>query len=261
MKSGSHVFIDNDMPDRCTDYVHQINQQKKLAQLGEMVAMIAHQWRQPLNAISATAINLTLKAQMEEFYPEEIEEGAIFIQNQCQKMSQTIETFLEFVKPSKEPSSFLLRHSIDEVLKIMERQLYTHNISINIIEERAGMQIFGYEDQFEQVLLNLLSNARDAFDETDQDEKNLILSLTMGNEGESLLRIEDNAGGIPEAIREKIFNPFFTNKEGGKGTGLGLYMSLEIIRKSFDSTLRYIPIKGGSRFEIVFNPTITNSEL
>lgn len=261
MKSCSHVFNEIDSSERSIDYLQQINQQQKLAQLGEMVAMIAHQWRQPLNAISATAINLTLKAQMEDLYPEEIEKGAFFIQNQCQKMSQTIETFMEFVKPSKEASYFLLRHSIDEALKLIERQLYTHNISIKIIEEQEGIKIFGYEDQFEQVILNLLSNARDAFDEVDCDEKNLILSIATGNEGECLLRIEDNAGGVAEAAREKIFNPFFTNKEDGKGTGLGLYMSLEIIRKSFDSTLRHTPIQGGSRFEIVFNPTITNREL
>lgn len=261
MKSCSPVFIDNDSPERSIDYTHQINQQKKLAQLGEMVAMIAHQWRQPLNAISATAINLTLKVQMEEFYPEEIEKGAFFIQNQCQKMSQTIETFMEFVKPSKEASYFSIRHSIDEVLKLIERQLYTYNISIKIIEEREGIKIFGYEDQFEQVLLNLISNARDAFDEVDCDEKNLIISVDIGSDGECLLRIEDNAGGVVEAIREKIFNPFFSNKESGKGTGLGLYMSLEIIRKSFDSSLRYTPIEGGSRFEIIFNPTVTSFEL
>jgi C4-dicarboxylate-specific signal transduction histidine kinase len=258
MKSYSHVFNEIDSSERSIDYAHQINQQKKLAQLGEMVAMIAHQWRQPLNAISATAINLSLKVQMEEFYPEEIEKGAFFIQNQCQKMSQTIETFMEFVKPSKEASYFFLRHSIDEALKLIDRQLYTHNISIKIIEEQEGIKIFGYEDQFEQVLLNLLSNARDAFDEVDHDEKNLILSISLGDEGECVLSIEDNGGGVPEAVRDKIFNPFFTNKEDGKGTGLGLYMSMEIIKKSFDSTLRHTPIKGGSRFEIVFNPTITS---
>jgi signal transduction histidine kinase len=261
MKSYSQVFTDHDLPERMIDYSQQNNQQKKLAQLGEMVAMIAHQWRQPLNAISATAINLTLKVQMEEFYPEEIEKGALFIQNQCQKMSQTIETFLEFVTPSKEASYFLLRHSIDEVLNLIDRQFYTHNISIQILEEIDWIKIFGYEDQFEQVLLNILSNARDAFNEVDQDEKNLIISIAIGNEGECILTIEDNAGGIPEEMREKIFNPFFTNKEEGKGTGLGLYMCMEIIRKSFDSTLRYTPIKGGSRFEIVLNPAITSLEL
>ncbi|HLD23535.1 MAG TPA: ATP-binding protein [Sulfuricurvum sp.] len=262
MKSYSYVFTDNDFSEQRIiseqNIAQQINQQKKLAQLGEMVAMIAHQWRQPLNAISATAINLSLKVQMEEFYPEEIENGAFFIQNQCQKMSQTIETFMEFVKPSKEASFFLLRHSIDEALKLIDRQFFTHNISLKIHEEIDGIKIFGYKDQLEQVLINLLLNARDAFDNVKHDEKNLILSIASGSEGQCILTIEDNAGGIPESVRDKIFKPFFTNKENGKGTGLGLYMSLEIIRKSFDSTLHHIPIEGGSRFEIVFNPTITD---
>lgn len=251
MNATSHSFND-------VEYMQQSNQQNKLIQLGEMVAMIAHQWRQPLNAISATAINMTLKIQMEELRPEEIEKGAVLIQNQCQKMSQTIETFMEFVRPSKVPQPFMLRHSIDVVLLIMGRQLYTHNIMFHVDERIKGVEVFGYEDQFEQVLLNLFSNARDAFDESAQNEKIMKLSIGKNDEGKYFFAIEDNAGGIPIAIREKIFTPFFTNKEDGKGTGLGLYMSLEIISKSFESTLRYLPIKGGSRFEVLFNPSIIN---
>lgn len=251
MNATSHSFND-------VEYMQQNNQQNKLIQLGEMVAMIAHQWRQPLNTISATAINMTLKVQMEELRPEEIEKGAVLIQNQCQKMSQTIETFMEFVRPSKVPQPFMLRHSIDVVLLIMGRQLYTHNIMFHVDERIKGVEVFGYEDQFEQVLLNLFSNARDAFDESTQNEKIMKLSIGKNDEGKYFFAIEDNAGGIPIAIREKIFTPFFTNKEDGKGTGLGLYMSLEIISKSFESTLRYLPIKGGSRFEVLFNPSIIN---
>jgi C4-dicarboxylate-specific signal transduction histidine kinase len=238
------------------EHERRISHQNKLAQMGEMVAMIAHQWRQPLNALSATAINLTLKAQMEELHPEDTLRGARFIQNQCQKMSQTIETFMEFVKPSREPRPFELRHSIDAVLVLIERQLYNHNVSVQVEERRTGVVIEGYEDQFEQVLLNLLANARDAFDESDRPDKQLTLIIDSDSRGLALLALEDNAGGIPEPLREKIFNPFFTSKEEGKGTGLGLYMSLEIIRKSFHSDLRYLPREGGSRFEIVFDPSV-----
>ncbi|HEX5330938.1 HAMP domain-containing sensor histidine kinase [Sulfuricurvum sp.] len=238
------------------DYQRQMNYQNKLMQMGEMVAMIAHQWRQPLNALSATAINMILKAQMEELQSEDVVKGAFFIQNQCQKMSQTIDTFMEFVKPSKEVQGFSLRHSVDQSLLLIERQLYNHNITIKIHEEIKGVEIFGYEDQFEQVLLNLFSNARDAFDESQQEEKTLIITIMMDEEARLILSVEDNAGGIPESIRDKIFNIFFTHKDKGKGTGLGLYMSLEIIRKSFNSQLHYIPISGGSRFEVIFNPEI-----
>jgi signal transduction histidine kinase len=238
------------------DYQRQMNYQNKLIQMGEMVAMIAHQWRQPLNALSATAINMILKAQMEELQSESVLKGAFFIQNQCQKMSQTIDTFMEFVKPSKEVQGFSLRHSIDQTLLLIERQLHHHNISIEIHEEIEGVEVFGYEDQFEQVLLNLFSNARDAFDESHKEMKTLIITIMIDEEGRTILCVEDNAGGIPESIRDKIFNIFFTHKDKGKGTGLGLYMSLEIIRKSFNSQLHYIPINDGSRFEVIFNPEI-----
>lgn len=240
------------------DYQRQMTYQNKLIQMGEMVAMIAHQWRQPLNALSATAINMILKAQMEELQSEDVVKGAFFIQNQCQKMSQTIDTFMEFIKPSKEVQCFSLRHSIDQSLLLIERQLYNHNIAIHVDEKIYGIEIFGYEDQFEQVLLNLFSNARDAFDESTQKHKMILLTLMIDTEGRSILSVEDNAGGVPESIRDKIFNIFFTHKDEGKGTGLGLYMSLEIIRKSFNSQLHYIPIEGGTRFEIIFNADITS---
>jgi signal transduction histidine kinase len=241
------------------DHQCQMNHQNKMIQMGEMVGMIAHQWRQPLNALSATAINIILKAQMEELQSDYVLKGAFFIQNQCQKMSQTIDTFMEFIKPSKGVEVFSLRHSIDQSLLLIERQLHHHNIAIEIHEEVEGIEIIGYEDQFEQVLLNLFSNSRDAFDESRQEDKRLIITIMIDEEGRSILSVEDNAGGIPESIRDKIFNIFFTKKEKGKGTGLGLYMSLEIIRKSFNSQLHYIPISGGSRFEIIFNPAIIGS--
>jgi c-di-GMP phosphodiesterase len=263
--SDSEVLLDRIKADEILlsltlfDYQRQMNYQNKLMQMGEMVAMIAHQWRQPLNALSATAINMILKAQMEELQSENVLKGAFFIQNQCQKMSQTIDTFMEFIKPSKEIQPFSLRHSVDQSLLLIERQLYNHNIAIKIHEEVEGVEIFGYEDQFEQVLLNLISNARDAFDEVQQEDKTLIFTIMMDEEGRFILSVEDNAGGIPESIRDKIFNIFFTHKDHGKGTGLGLYMSLEIIRKSFNSQLHYIPINGGSRFEVIFNPEIISS--
>lgn len=240
---------------------YQSNNQNKLIQMGEMVAMIAHQWRQPLNALSATAINMILKSQMGEIQSVDIEKGAYFIQNQCQKMSQTIDTFMEFVKPSKGAHHFSLRHSIDQSLLLIERQLNNHNIAIHIDEKIYGIEIFGFEDQFEQVLLNLLSNARDAFDESPHEDKNLYITMMIDDRGRAVLRVEDNAGGVPESIRDKIFNIFFTHKDEGKGTGLGLYMSLEIIRKSFSSELHYIPMDGGSRFEIIFNTEITSRKI
>lgn len=232
-------------------------QENKLIQIGEMVAMIAHQWRQPLNALSASAINLILKVQMEEIDSDTVEKEALFIQNQCLKMSHMIETFMEFVKPSKEARTFTLRHALDQSLLLVERQLKHHNIVVRIEEISEGIEIFGYEDQFEQVVLNLISNAKDAFDASTQELKMLIIRLSRENGSCAVFSIEDNAGGIDRSIQDKIFDPYFTSKVDGKGTGLGLYMSQEIVKKSFDSELCYLPTDQGSRFEIRFHPQRT----
>lgn len=231
-------------------------QEHKLIQVGEMVAMIAHQWRQPLNALSASAINLSLKAQLGNIDVTSVEKEALFIQKQCQKLSQTIESFMDFVKPRQEERRFSLRHAVEQSLLLVERQLYNRDISVIIDEEIIGAEIFGYEDQFEQVFLNLISNARDAFEVSDKKEKKLIVSIKQDSFSQIIFSIEDNAGGISEAIRDKIFDPYFTSKQDGKGTGLGLYMSLEIIRKSFNGDLVYIPTEFGSRFEICFNKSV-----
>jgi len=157
----------------------QLLQQSKLAQMGEMIGMIAHQWRQPLNAISATGINLSLMSSKND-----------------------------------------------------------------------NIAIVGYEDLLEQVIINLLSNSRDAFEELEIAQKYINIMISMRNNIPTIT-IEDNAGGIPHAIGDKIFNPYFTTKEQGKGTGIGLYMSKDIMEKSFDGDLIYSAVEGGSRFEIV----------
>jgi len=225
-------------------------QQSRLVQMGEMISMIAHQWRQPLNAISAASINLSLLSSMEMLKDSKLQEDSEFIQNQCQKMSATIETFMDFVKPSTEPKEFKLTHLIDAILSIISAQFKNRNIDIVVIENKKDITINGYENLLEQVVINLLSNARDAFDEVEIENK--YINITLDSlESIPTIYIEDNAGGIPKEIAEKIFNPYFTTKEQGKGTGIGLYMSLDIMMKSFNGDLKYSAVKNGSCFEII----------
>ncbi|MEA3373571.1 MAG: FIST N-terminal domain-containing protein [Campylobacterota bacterium] len=225
-------------------------QQNKLAQMGEMVSMIAHQWRQPLNALSASAISLSLLSSMDKLDTKKVEESSRFIQDQCQKMSHTIDTFMNFVKPDRLSKPFKLAHTVNVIMQIMGTQLVNNNIEVSIGATDENISVVGYEDLLEQVILNILSNARDAFEELDIPGKRIDITIYM--QGNSpVLAIKDNAGGIPELFREKIFNPYFTTKEQDKGTGIGLYMSLDIMRKSFKGDLRYIPIENGSRFDLV----------
>ncbi|MCD4668007.1 MAG: FIST C-terminal domain-containing protein, partial [Sulfurimonas sp.] len=232
-------------------------QKNKLAQMGEMIGMIAHQWRQPLNAISATGINLSLLSNMNmlEKEKEKVQESSEFIQEQCQKMSNTIDTFINFVKPAKESKGFKLSHTVEEIMQIMGTQLANHNIKVNIQTTNENISLVGYEDLLEQVIINILSNSRDAFENKDIVEKYINIKIDM-KENIPIISIEDNAGGIPHAIRDKIFNPYFTTKEQGKGTGIGLYMSMDIMKRSFDGDLIYSATDSGSRFEIVFEEII-----
>ena len=223
--------------------------QSKQAQMGEMISMIAHQWRQPLNAISASSINLSLLSSMNMLKEEKIQESSEFVQEQCQKMSSTIDTFMNFVKPSKESREFNLAVTVDSIMQIMQSQLENHNITVVRDDMDSEVSIVGYEDLLEQVILNILTNARDAFEELKIENKVIRISVAR-KENIPTIFIEDNAGGIPKAIQEKIFNPYFTTKEQGKGTGIGLYMSIDIMQKSFHGNLFYHEVKDGSSFEI-----------
>jgi len=228
----------------------QLLQQSKLAQMGDMVSMIAHQWRQPLNAISASGINLSLLSSMEMLDDKKVQENSAFIQEQTQKMSKTIDTFMNFVKPSKESKLFELLHSVESIIHIMGTQLVNHNIKVNIEVKKENISTVGYEDLLEQVIINILSNARDAFEELSLEGK--FINIVIDEEDNvKFISIEDNAGGIPQEIQDKIFNPYFTTKEQGKGTGIGLYMSMDIMKKSFNGNIEYKASKNGSCFKII----------
>lgn len=226
-------------------------QQSKQAQMGEMIGMIAHQWRQPLNAISATSINLSLLSSMDAADNKKIQEISEFIEKQCQKMSTTINTFMEYARPNKEQKPFFLSHTIESVMNIMHSQLTNHNIRVNINSINENISTVGHEDLLEQVIINILSNARDAFEEIEKADKFINITITLEDNVQKIL-IEDNAGGISEEVKDKIFNPYFTTKEQGKGTGLGLYMSSEIMKKSFHGSLTHKNIDNGSLFKISF---------
>ena len=226
-------------------------QQSKQAQMGEMVNMIAHQWRQPLNTISATAISLSLKSEMDMLQKNTIKDGTQIIQDQCQKMSSTINTFMSFVKPNKEQKPFKLSTAVESIMKIMGTQLTNHNIDVNIISSNDKISIVGHEDLLEQVLINLFANSRDAFDDLEIAYKYINVNIKM-QDNKPVIIIEDNAGGIDEEFKDKVFNPYFTTKEQGKGSGLGLYISQDIIKKSFKGNLTHENTQNGSVFKIIF---------
>ena len=221
--------------------------QGKLAALGEMLNMIAHQWRQPLNAMSAAAIRLDLKAEMEEnITKDEINEFSKFIQEETQKLSSVIDDFMNFSRPDEKKEEFYVSEVIEDVLKMIEIQLKNHNIEIKV-NVSENLQIKSYKKVIEHILLNLLSNARDALDEVDIKNKEIVISSKEDKDCIEI-RVYDNAGAIPEDIAKRIFEPYFTTKEQGKGTGIGLYMSKKLAEEKLKGKLEFENKDNGVEF-------------
>jgi signal transduction histidine kinase len=202
-------------------------EQSKMAQMGEMLNMIAHQWRQPLNATSGAAINLSIKNELDMATKEDIEETTTFIEAQAQKMSKTINDFMEFNR-SESNREFSLQEAVQKVEDIISSQLKNRNIVL-VIDIPQELYVYHNAKAIEHAVLNLVSNARDAFEESKELEKKEIKVYTKEDSEYISICVEDNAGGISEDILDKVFNPYFTTKDQGKGTGIGLYMSKQMI--------------------------------
>lgn len=209
-------------------------QQSKMAAMGEMIASITHQWKQPLSIVASIANaakmkgNLNLKHELPDIEPYEN------ILTQVAYMDQTISDFSNFFKPKEKQEFFPLKRSIDDVLKILHPQLTKHQIKIECSQELGKLVLEGYRSEFSQVLLNVLSNAKDAILENIQAGKlkkdaGEISINAFFEDNRVNLEICDNGGGIDNDIMPNIFTPYFTTKGKELGTGIGLYMSKMIM--------------------------------
>jgi signal transduction histidine kinase len=214
-----------------------LQQQTKQAQMGEMVSMIAHQWRQPLNAISLYASNIELDIQFNDIDKERILEAVAVIQKQVQKMSNVINSFMEFSKPDTKQVEFSIKDIIMKSMDIMGAQLKARGIELQMDYYDEPIEIISYPTLLEQVIINLVANARDAFENKNIEDKIISIKCYLENDNAYII-IKDNAGGIPKEAQDRIFNPYFTTK-GTKGTGLGLYMSKNIIEDKFAGQLSF----------------------
>ncbi len=213
-------------------------QQAKMAEMGDMIGAIAHQWRQPLNSINAAAMKIRFSYELGSLDAKIVDDSSIFIENQCLKMSDTINDFMNFFKPSKEKENFNLKEIFEKIDTMLGAQLKNRNISFELnIEE--DITIYGYKNELEHVFLNIIANARDAFESKNIEGAYIKVESSLFRDEELVeIKVEDNAGGIPADVIDKIFNPYFSTKETNKGTGIGLYMSKTIIDKSFGGSLR-----------------------
>ena len=203
----------------------QMVEQSRLAQMGEMISMIAHQWRQPLAAISSTSAAINLKAKLNKLDTNQTLELSEKITNYSQHLSTTIDDFREFFKSNKEKKETTYNEVIDSVLNIVQLSLESKNITIKK-DLQSDIVFTTYPSELKQVVLNLLKNAEDVL--VENHIKNPIITIETNNKS---LTISDNGGGIPNDIIEKIFDPYFSTKTKKDGTGLGLYMSKTIIEE------------------------------
>jgi len=203
-------------------------QQAKMAAMGEMLENIAHQWRQPLSSISTISTGIKIQYEYAEVNKEDVIKSMNTIATTTKYLSQTIDDFRDYFNPQKDPTFFNLKTIFEKVSDLLEPQLHLKNIQL--IKDIDDVYIFGMENEFLQVIINLLNNSKDEF-ETKEFEKKYIFIDTKVTEDEVSVTVKDNAGGIDEKIIDKVFESYFTTKLKSKGTGIGLYMSKQIIEK------------------------------
>ncbi len=224
-------------------------QQNRLAQMGEIISMIAHQWRQPLNNLSILIQTISIKYLTGKLNDELVESFNVNSNKHIQNMSKTIDNFRDFFKPEKEKIEFCLKDSIREALGIGKSMFENNEIKIVFNNNDEEFLTNGYPNELSQSILNILNNAKDAFIDNDIDSRKIEITIHRDNDTIVMLII-DNAGGIPSDIIDKIFDPYFSTKEEKNGTGLGLYMSKIIIQEHFAGKLSASNEKDGAVFKI-----------
>jgi len=205
-----------------------LTQQSKMATMGEMIGNIAHQWKQPLALISMSNALLQLNQEDNTFNSkEEIKNAITNIDISVEHLSTTIDDFRNFFIPDKQKVYFQLKTIYEKTYKLISSQFKNNNIQI--IVELEDVEIFGYPNELLQVLINIINNAKDELIKSNTDNKKLIFINGYKDNEKIILKIKDNAGGIPKDIINEIFNAYFTTKKESEGTGIGLYMSKQII--------------------------------
>ncbi len=222
--------------------------QNRQAALGEMLDHIAHQWKQPLNSIYLIIQDLGESFSGNEREERNIRESVEKIMELVEHMYQTINVFRDFYRPEKEKTTFNIRESIENALAFIAPTLKAHSIAVELNLEQE-LTAFGYPKEYSQVLLNILANARDTF-KTREIKNPRIAIDSFGENGSATVTITDNAGGIQGSIIDEIFNLYFTTNETNGGSGIGLYMSKNIIENSMGGTLRVANTDSGAQFRI-----------
>jgi len=224
-------------------------QQSKMAAMGDMISMIAHQWRQPLNQMSYVLMNIDSAYEFKELTPkymdEKVKEGTKLLEY----MSHTIDDFKNFFKPDKERSDEQISEVLEHTISLVKKSLDSHSILLELnIDSDARLMV--YRNELLQVIMNLITNAKDALVMGEIAEPKIGVSITEDEESVTI-SVSDNGGGVEESIQTKIFEPYFSTKGEKSGTGLGLYMAKTIVEGHLNGEITVANSDEGACFSIV----------
>ena len=223
-------------------------QQGRLAAMGEMISNISHQWRQPLNNVGLIIQNLQDMCENGELTTDIMDREVRMAMDVIQFMSNTIDDFRYFFRPDKEKNEFIVNEVIAKTIKFMLPALRHYGITITVNEE-PDVSILGYPNEYSQMLINIINNAKDELLERKVPDPRIMICV-FHDDRLAVATVTDNAGGIDDGVLPKVFDPYFTTKEPGKGTGIGLYMSKVIVEKNMDGRLTARNVPDGVEFRI-----------
>ena len=226
-------------------------QQSRHAQMGEMISMIAHQWRQPLNVLSLLAQNIVFKYKLHKLDDSIMDEFKNDSMRQILQMSKTIDDFRDFFKPDKSIKVFDIKEQLSNAVEMVKPIVAAHGIEISFKAEE-GLKVESFPNEFGQSVINILNNAKDVLLEScGEYTKKISVEAKRNERGEISVSIEDNGGGVDVLVLPYIFEPYFSTKGVKNGTGLGLYMSKIIVEEHMQGRLHVFNTEEGARFEII----------
>jgi signal transduction histidine kinase len=224
-------------------------EQSRLAEMGSMIGMIAHQWRQPINTISMLIQSLIVKYEREILDDDIIEVFDQKTSEQILLMSNTIDDFRNFFKPTNDKSDFSLNKAINTATSLLLILLTKHKVDLQITTD-DDITLYGHQNELGQVIINIIHNAIDIMNSRKIENK-IIKIITTRYEDRVKISINDNGGGIPDDVIGKVFDPYFSTKDEFKGTGLGLFMCKMIIEDHMNGEIKASNVEDGANFEII----------